>query len=145
MPMFDKGCQTVSQRRPAQDGGSCPGGYTGYGRGNAGAGLPNRTPWATPTLRRGSFSLQPGNQTKSKRRTWGCLASASGAFYKYGFCYLFLPIYLHTFFLYSKYSSPNVFIKKASSTLTICKWNITTVNTVITNKPQLKNIKRMDK
>lgn len=24
MPMFDKGCQTVSQRRPAQDGGSCP-------------------------------------------------------------------------------------------------------------------------
>ena len=41
MPLFDKGWQPVSQRRPAQDGGSCPGGYTGYGRGNAGAGLPN--------------------------------------------------------------------------------------------------------
>jgi len=40
MPMFDKGCQTASQKRPAQDGG-CPGGYAGYGGRNAGAGPPD--------------------------------------------------------------------------------------------------------
>ena len=32
----------VPQKRPAQDGGGCPGGYAGYGRGNAGAGPPDR-------------------------------------------------------------------------------------------------------
>ena len=35
--------------------------------------------------------------------------------------YLFLPKYRHTFDLYCRYSFPNAFIKKSSSTLTICK------------------------
>ena len=88
------------------------------------------SPWYIPTIRLWSsykicFWYCQGNQKLEDRLiNWK---------------FLFLPKYRHTFDLYCRYSFPNAFIKKSSSTLTICKWKNTTAKPVAKQRNQLKN------